>query len=101
MLFRSKFTSIKNPNTHLDPKAPVNLTSSNVMSTSVDLNWDEVSQADGYYVYQDGVQIDDVSTETLTVENLDPETEYEFYLTSYRDTYESKKSDLITVTTTA
>ncbi|WP_281243662.1 fibronectin type III domain-containing protein [Virgibacillus subterraneus] len=102
-LYHSKFISqVNQPIQHLLPKAPVNLTSSNVTSTSVDLAWDSVEQADGYNVYQDGVVVDTVTTNNYNVTGLTTATTYEFYVTATIDKYgtESEQSDTVSVTTT-
>lgn len=56
---------------------------------SVSLQWEAVPEADGYYVYQDGKQIQDVKELTCQVSGLQPGTEYKFEVSAYADT-ESK-----------
>ena len=86
--------------TYLLPNAPVNLASSNVTSTSVDLTWDSVSQADGYNVYQDGILIDSVTIVGYAVSGLTTVTTYDFYVTATNLARESLSSNTVTVTTT-
>lgn len=88
------------PYTSLRPNAPVNLSSSNVKATSLDLSWDDVSQADGYAVYKDGAKVADVSTSTYSVTGLTSGTTYEFYVVVTNKQGKSYSSETITETTT-
>lgn len=66
---------------HQAPVAPTGLTASNVQQTSLVLSWtastDNVGIA-GYYVYQNGVQIGNVSTTSITISGLTQFTTYTF-----------------------
>ena len=81
------------------PDAPVNLTSSNVTSTSVDLSWDAVSQADGYKVYQDGVEVGAPTTNSYSVTGLTTATSYDFYVVATNENGDSGQSNIVSVTT--
>uniref|UniRef100_UPI00261749AB T9SS type A sorting domain-containing protein n=1 Tax=uncultured Polaribacter sp. TaxID=174711 RepID=UPI00261749AB len=64
------------------PSTPLNLTSSNVTTTGVILNWtastDNVSVT-GYDIFQNGIQVYSISGSTnIEVTNLDPNTTYTF-----------------------
>lgn len=54
-------------------------------SDSVSLQWEAVEGADGYYVYQDGKQIQDVKELTCQVSGLQAGTEYQFEVSAYAD----------------
>ncbi len=69
------------------PTAPANLVASNITTSSIDLTWnastDNVGVV-GYYVYQGGVQVSDVTSGTLTtIAGLSAGTSYTFYVTAY------------------
>ncbi len=68
------------------PTTPT-LTASGETSSSIDLSWssstDNIGVA-GYYVYQDGVQVGDVTSGTsTTISGLAENTQYSFYVRAY------------------
>lgn len=87
---------------NLLPNAPTNLAASNETATTVDLAWDAVSQAGGYIIYQDGVEIAEVTTNSYQATGLTTATTYEFYVTAFSDDIykvESDASNTVSVTT--
>ena len=86
------------------PSAPSSLVASNITTSSVDLSWgastDNVGVT-GYYVYQDGVQVSDVTSGTsTTITSLSESTQYSFYVTAYDAAgNESSQSNTVTPTT--
>ena len=82
------------------PNAPVNLTSSNVTSTSVDLAWNLVLQADGYNIYQDGAIITSSVTNGYSVTGLTTATTYSYQVSAVgTNGVESALSTALSVTT--
>ena len=69
------------------PTAPTNLVASNITISTTDLNWNASTDnigVVGYYVYQDGVQVSDVTSGTsTTVSDLTESTQYSFYVRAY------------------
>ena len=86
------------------PTAPANLVASNITTSSIDLTWnastDNVGVV-GYYVYQGGVQVSDVTSSTsTTISGLSESTQYSFYVTAYDAAgNESSQSNTVTPTT--
>lgn len=86
------------------PTTPTNLVASNITTSTIDLSWsastDNVGVA-GYYVYQDGVQVSDVTSGTsTTITSLSESTQYSFYVTAYDAAgNESSQSNTVTPTT--
>ncbi len=77
-------------------------------AASVKLKWKKVSAADGYYIYQSpaGEQnyekvatVEGERTVEGTVENLEQATEYDFYVTAYKDSQDNVESKEVTVLT--
>ncbi|WMJ77412.1 MULTISPECIES: glycosyl hydrolase family 18 protein [unclassified Sedimentibacter] len=66
------------------PESPVNLTVKEVTESSVTLEWDkpQSSNINNYKIYKNSTYIDSTKTNTYKVENLNPDTEYEFYIRS-------------------
>lgn len=85
------------------PTTPGQPTASNVTETSVDLSWSASSDNEGvagYYVHQDGTQIQDVSGTSTTVSGLSQDTQYSFAVSAYDDAgNESSQSPSTQVTT--
>lgn len=69
------------------PTAPTNLVASNITMSTIDLNWNASTDnigVVGYYVYQNGVQVSDVTSGTsTTVSGLTESTQYSFYVRAY------------------
>lgn len=85
------------------PSVPTELSASTITFNSLTLDWnastDDESVA-GYKVFQDGVEIDDVTGTSLDVTGLNPETSYTFAVSAYDESgNESPKSSSISVTT--
>lgn len=79
-----------------------NVSVSAAEDTSVALKWKKVSSADGYYIYQSlGSEnkfekvavIKNSDTVEYTVENLEQATEYDFYITAYKNSRSNVESD--------
>jgi len=76
---------------------PQNLTISSNSSTSVELRWDMVPEASGYFIYQNGEKLVN-SIETNTVKLLvTSNTNYTFEVVAYDKVGESEKSNKITL----
>jgi hypothetical protein len=86
------------------PQAPTNLSGIGGCGT-ISLNWQQPSSMlyiDGYKIYySNGIYITSVpiSQLNLTINNLNYNTEYSFYITSYNVIYQSINSNIYTVTT--
>ena len=89
------------------PTAPSNLVAIDVQATSVTLNWNAASDNNGvagYYIYRNGVQIDNVNGSTLAYQDttVAPNTGYMYYVTAQDGAgNESTASNTINVTTLA
>lgn len=81
--------------------APTGLEASEIAAISLDLEWDAVSTADSYNVYQNGYLVKMANTNETSITGLTAETYYTFYVTAVKDGKESARSNAITVTTTA
>lgn len=67
------------------PSSPVNLTVTEVTENSVTLKWDKPktgSNIRAYKVYKNSTYDNSTKTTTYTIDNLKPDTEYEFYIRS-------------------
>jgi hypothetical protein len=87
------------------PSLPTNLTSSNVGSSSLTLNWTSSTDNVGvtsYLVYRNGTLHSTVNTNTASVTGLTPTTSYSFFVVA-KDAAgnASCQSDAVNVTTTA
>jgi hypothetical protein len=86
------------------PQAPTNLSGIGGCGT-ISLNWQQPSSMlyiDGYKIYySNGIYITSVpiSQLNLTINNLNYNTQYSFYITSYNVIYQSINSNIYTVTT--
>lgn len=94
------------PNPDPDPEpnpltAPQNLQASNITQTTATLNWDAVSEAEAYLVYQgaNNTFIKQVSGTTTGLTGLTPNTTYSFRVSAVRGSEISPRSSLVTVTT--
>lgn len=87
------------------PSTPTNLESSNTTDTSTQLSWnistDNIAVA-GYEIYNNGALIGTVTGSSATINNLSPNTSYDFKVRAY-DAAGNKSgfSNIITVTTTS
>ncbi len=87
------------------PSAPLNLSSSNITSSTLDLSWtastDNVGVT-GYEVYQNATSIGTVTGTSASISGLSPETQYNFYVKAYDAAgNKSNASNTIYVTTAA
>ncbi len=67
------------------PKSPVNLTVDKITDTSVTLKWNKPVNSTtirNYKIYKNSTYIVTSSTTYYTIEDLEPDTEYEFYIRS-------------------
>ena len=85
----------------LIPGTPANLTASVIDHVSVSLTWEEGENAQAYNVYKNGVLFKNVKTNSCIVDGLDPETTYEFTVTTLNFDRESAASNVATATTPA
>lgn len=84
------------------PAAPENLTTSQLSSYFVNLNWTPSTDNDvlGYKIYQNGVPIGYSKIPSFTVDHLSPATLYQFTVKTYGRNYmESADSNLLVITT--
>lgn len=81
---------------------PKNLRSSNITDSTIKLTWDN-SEPDtiGYEVYQNGKLIKEITTNSPTyfVSNLQPNTQYEFYIKTITPSGTSGSSEVLKVKT--
>ena len=86
------------------PQAPANVSVQKNSAYFVNLSWTPSPDNDilGYNIYQNGVKTATSKTPNVTIDHLDPSTNYTFTVKSYDLGYlESGASDLISVTTLA
>ena len=72
---------------------PVNLKAEATSISEINLTWDAVENALSYNVYQGAELLANVTETTLTVDSLEPNTEYCFTVTAVRNETESDKSE--------
>jgi Zn-dependent metalloprotease/chitodextrinase len=68
------------------PTAPANLIEVNKTQTSVNLAWDASTddiEVKGYKVFQDGIEVQTIERTTATINGLNPQTSYIFYVVAY------------------
>ena len=90
--YYSSYSKEKKVNTlSLAPKAPKNLRSKDISSSSITLTWDESLGADGYEIYSYDYDtkkyelINDVKTTSFVINGLKPQRTYTFKLRSYSE----------------
>jgi chitinase len=85
------------------PSVPGGLTASNVTSSSVTLSWNPSTAGPNctiqYRVFQNGTQVNQVATTSVTVSNLAPSTTFQFAVGSIDQAGSSALSAPISVTT--
>ena len=72
---------------------PANLKAEATSISEINLTWDTVENALSYNVYQGAELLANVTETTLTVDGLEPNTEYCFSVTAVRNETESDKSE--------
>lgn len=91
------------PNFLPSPAAPSGLLTSNITATTVDLDWNAVTLLGAtisYNVYQDGVFLINVPSNSHTVTGLTTLTQYDFYVTAVTNyNQESVPSSTVSATT--
>jgi len=97
-------TTLSVPDTEA-PSSPSSLTTSNITSTSLNLNWSASTDnvgVTGYYIYQGGSNIGTTANLSYTVSGLSPSTSYSFYVKAFDDAGNiSVASNTVNPTTTA
>jgi hypothetical protein len=85
------------------PTVPENLTATNTTSTSIDLEWDASTDnvaVTEYYVLTNDVITDTCQSTSITIDGLNPETEYQFTVKAADASGNiSEASDMVTVNT--
>ena len=74
-------------------KAPTNLTATANSTSSIELTWDAVENANSYFVYCNDEEIANITTTTYVVENLEYNTEYCYTVTAMGVDTESDPSE--------
>ncbi|MFG2877771.1 chitinase [Streptomyces sp. NPDC048337] len=82
------------------PGAPGGMAVSGQSANGLTLSWNAVSGATGYYVYQDGVRVQTVTTASAQITGLAAATSYSFQVSAYNAAGEGPKSAPVTGTTT-
>ncbi|KJY28914.1 chitinase [Streptomyces katrae] len=82
------------------PGAPAAATVSGQSDHGLTLSWNAVSGASGYYVYQDGVRVQTVTSAPAQITGLAAATSYSFQVSAYNAAGEGPKSPPVTGTTT-
>lgn len=84
------------------PGAPAGTTVSGQSSSGLTLSWNAVTGATGYYVYQDGVRVQTVTSGTSAqISGLAASTSYSFQVSAYNAAGEGTKAAAATGTTTS
>lgn len=84
------------------PQVPTTLTASKVSAYFVNLNWVAPSDPSiiGYKIFKDGVLVGSSSTNSFTVDHLNPSTNYNFTVKAYNNAYEeSAETNILPVQT--
>lgn len=74
---------------------PTNFTAEAKSASSIELKWDEVSVAMSYFVYRDGEEIANIKETTYVDNNLNPNTEYCYTITSMGGDRESDPTEKV------
>lgn len=84
------------------PGAPAGTAVSGQSSSGLTLSWNAVTGATGYYVYQDGVRVQTVTSGTSAqITGLAASTSYSFQVSAYNAAGEGTKAAAVTGTTTS
>ena len=81
----------------LDP--PTGLAATATDAFTVSLEWDAVEDATLYHIYRDGVEVGTSATTTYEDTDLDPETEYDYTVSTESADGEGDQSSIVSVTT--
>lgn len=82
------------------PSPPTKLAANNITQTTVNLSWDQVSNADSYNIYQNDILVANGIKNTIYLANqLTKNTYYNFQVTTVNSAGESSKSNMIEITT--
>lgn len=104
LILNSHFALAAKPNNSI-PTAPTSLTTSNITTNSITLNWSSVSGASGYYVYMatpndtNYTKIATVTSTSLIKSGLNANSTYWFYVSAYNRYGTSPNSIHVTSTT--
>ncbi len=104
LIFNSQVALAAKPNSSV-PTAPTGLTTSNITTSSITLNWSSVSGASGYYVYMatpndtNYTKIATVTGTSLIKSGLTSNTNYWFYVSAYNRYGSSPNSIHVSATT--
>ncbi|MEV7418195.1 glycoside hydrolase family 18 protein [Streptomyces sp. NPDC089919] len=82
------------------PGAPAGLAAGGATASSVNLSWNAVSGAAGYYVYQGGTRVQTVTGTSAAVTGLAASTTYSFSVSAFNAAGEGPKSAPVSATTT-
>lgn len=85
--------------TGLPTAEPTNLIATPESTSAIALTWDAVENATAYNIYKDNEKVATVEQTSYTVENLEYDTEYCFYVTSLNGNVESNKSEVVCIKT--
>ena len=96
---RSQFRFVIEAADELEPAIPTNLAATANDDGTITLTWDAAENAMSYNVYSGEEQIGATNGTTYTVDNLEEETEYCYYVKSQRFTKESEASETVCETT--
>ena len=82
-------------------EAPENLTATAKSTSSIELTWDDVENANSYFVYRNDVEIANIKETTYVDENLNNNTEYCYTVTAMGVDTESDYSEKACATTSS
>jgi spore germination protein YaaH len=104
LILNSQFALAAKPNSSV-PIAPTGLTTSNISTNSITLNWSSISGASGYYVYMatpndtNYTKIATITSTSLIKSGLTANSKYWFYVSAYNRYGTSLNSIHVTATT--
>jgi chitodextrinase len=80
-------------------QAPSNFKAGTITDTRVELSWNAIAMASGYYIYQDGVKVGVSFTANNASINVKPNTAYTFEVSAFNENGEGPKSTKLTIQT--